>query len=589
MIDEELSKLHDDIPNIDINEGKAGIFKKYESLNKSKKNVSSKRIFTLTLVLSIFILSVVIINNQVGTNTNEGPMYSYSNEDQIGSYYIKDSNISIESSLVQNDIVDNICFSYSSQQVKLDELYELHLIDEEQKNRMEKLENNTNLNKGYEILSKDTKEIVFSYKYYLAKKNGQDVIILVDNNSNDEVVVYHSFQSNFSYKNSDLLEVYYKYNNTEEECINFTCIKEDDKIKHTFGELESSNLVNYIVCNNKIESVYTNITSNNLNRINEYYKDYNEKSLSYISDIKLDGNYADFLISSSNKNSLADYCCYIKYIPPLSIRIDGIKNHNKTIYEVRKERNNSSLLVAYVDKETYVLMSDAKSDIRLIPDGKYPSSISLYKSMLDKGLIEDNICWYEMEYNSNIPKQLDGLYYIGAFMFEQNIVVRDVINDEEINYAFETMIEFDIYNYNKVDTSLIYGEKMNILDFKKENEELIMKNITSREETEMIVELDGYKMIKFYESAFALPHAPIYENVYEHYLEEINCILYMKEDATYKMPYVSIYTDGSGVVLGVVLEEDSLKPLYVHGHNYYFKYDEYINLIKNIIDNVDNE
>lgn len=356
----------------------------------------------------------------------------------------------------------------------------------------------------------------------------------------------------------------------------FTCVKEDDKVKYCFGDLQNSHLVNYIMYNNKVESVYANISSSNLNKINEYYKGYNEKSLSCISEIKFDGNRLDFLAG----------CGYIRYIPPLSIRIDGIKNHNKTIYEVRKERNSSSIFVAYVDKETYDLMSDAKSDLRYISTGKYPSNISLYKSMLDKGLIEDNISWYEMEFNSSIPKQLDELYYIGAFIFEQNTVVRDVINDEEINHSFEKMIELHYYtNYNKVDTSLIYGEKMNILDFKKENEELIMKNITGHNATEMIEELDGYKMIKFYESVIGLTPSLTYENVYENYLEEINSILYTKEDVTSKLlaPNPITLPDGSTLVPN----EEIFKLVY--GHNYYFKYDEYITLIKNIISDLDKE
>lgn len=98
----------------------------------------------------------------------------------------------------------------------------------------------------------------------------------------------------------------------------------------------------------------------------------------------------------------------------------------------------------------------------------------------------------------------------------------------------------------------------------------------------MIVELDGYKMIKFYESVFHLPNAPIYEKMYEHYLEEINSILYMKEeDATIFKPI--IYPDGSTRVP----DEEIFK--LVDGYNYYFKYDKYINLIKHIISTLDKE
>ena len=97
MIDKKLSELKNDIPNFNINEYKNGIYEKYE--NKPKKVFSLKPLYAgLTLCFGLVVLLVVLATNK--------PI-----SQEIGGFYEKDSNITLEQSLLK--IIDEIKFVYS--------------------------------------------------------------------------------------------------------------------------------------------------------------------------------------------------------------------------------------------------------------------------------------------------------------------------------------------------------------------------------------------------------------------------------------------------------------------------------------------
>ena len=167
MIDKELSELKNDIPDIDIKDFKSGVYKKYDIRQSRHKTFYFKPLITCVSLIIIVALIVVLI-----------PTSKPSNE-QIGGFYNKNKNISLEESLTT--IMDKIDFVYFNKSSTIDEFKSIGIISDDEYERIKKLEENTTLNKGYELLENiDTN---FKYACYIGKNKSKDIIILVDNNS----------------------------------------------------------------------------------------------------------------------------------------------------------------------------------------------------------------------------------------------------------------------------------------------------------------------------------------------------------------------------------------------------------------------
>lgn len=583
MIDKELSELKNDIPNIDIKDFKSGVYKKYDIRQSRHKTFYFKPLITCVSLIIIVALIVVLI-----------PTSKPSNE-QIGGFYNKNKNISLEESLTT--IMDKIDFVYSNKSSTIDEFKSIGIISDDEYERIKKLEENTTLNKGYELL--ENIDTDFKYACYMGKNKGKDIIILVDNNSNNDVVIYHYVDYKLNYSVDKLIEIYDKYNDNNNNIINFTSTINNvgdnnisTEIKYCFGDNSSNKIINVIANNNKIESIYVNASSSNIEYINLYCDGYNEDSLCYIDDLKFEG---------AEHKPPKVYCCGFNTITSLSSRIEGIKNQNKTIYEVKKSVEGSPLLAAYVNKETYDLITKVYENTRLIMGGKYPTAIAVYESLIEKGYIEDNITWYEMEYDTWIPKTLDNMYYLDVFMYQEITVIKDVIFNNDINFTFKILIEATGVNISSngvrvklsnesFHTNLIYGEKMLLDDFNGVNIEMIIKNVTGNKEIEEITYINEEKLVCFYSSNIApFNQYTKFEVVYEGFIEDIERILYKKEEVMLNGREPAKPFEPSGIILedGTVI---TFTPSYIEapidilvGYNYFFKYDDYIEYLKNTL------
>lgn len=578
MIDKELSKLKNDIPNIDIKDFKSGVYKKHNSRKKRNKVVGFKSLIVCISLIIITALIIVLIPTSKPIN------------ERIGGFYIKNHNSSLEESLSM--IIDDIDFVYYNKSSSIEEFRNIGIISDNEYERINKLEENTTLNKGYELLENIDNN--FRYACYIGKSKGKDIIILIDNNSSDDVVIYHYIDYKLNRSVDELLSVYKKYNNESDDVIDFTSDIESknndsglNRIKYSFGDASLNRSVNVIVNNDKVETIYVNASSSNIEYINSYCDGYNENSLCYINDLKFEG---------AEQEPPKIYCYYFNTVMPLSSRIEGIKNQNKTIYEVKKSVENSPLLAAYVNKETYDLITKVYRNTYLVRGGKYPTSIAIYKSLIENGYIEDNIVWYEIEYDTCIPKTLDEMYYLDIFTYQEITVIKDVINNENINYTFKILIEtFGVdYINNSVKvslpkelskTSLIYGNKMNVNDFENNNIEIIIKNVTGNIGIEKIIYENDEKFVSFFSSYFIIDPNATFEKAYEGYKFEIESILYKIEE-------VRLFKPEEIEPIDIVLEDGTiitLTPSYkeildILGYNYFFKYDDYINYLRNKVE-----
>ncbi len=581
MIDKELSELKNDIPNIDIKDFKSGVHKKYDIRQSRHKTFYFKHLITCMSLIIIVALIVVLITTSKPSN------------EQIGGFYNKNKNISLEESLTT--IMDKIDFVYSNKSSSVDEFKSIGIISDDEYERIKKLEENTTLNKGYELLENIGTD--FKYTCYMGKNKGKDIIILVDNNSNNDVVIYHYVDYKLNYSVDKLIGIYDKYNDNNNNIINFTStinnVGENNistEIKYCFGDNSSNRIINVIANNNKIESIYVNASSSNIEYINLYSDGYNEDSLCYIDDLKFEG---------AEQEPPKVYCCGFNTITSLSSRIEGIKNQNKTIYEVKKSVEGSPLLAAYVNKETYDLITKVYENTRLIIGGKYPTAIAVYESLIEKGYIEDNITWYEMEYDTWIPKTLDDMYYLDVFMYQEITVIKDVIFNNDINFTFKILIEATGVNISSngvrvklsnelFHTNLIYGEKMLLDDFNGVNIEMIIKNVTGNKEIEEITYINEEKLVCFYSSNIApFNKYTKFEVVYEGFIEDIERILYKKEEVMLLGQEPAEPFEPSEIILedGTVI---TFSPSYIErpidilvGYIYLFKYDDYIEYLKN--------
>ena len=584
MIDKELSELKNDIPNIDIKDFKSDVYKKYEGRQKRNKTFFFKHLIACVSLIMIVALIVVFL-----------PKSKPSNE-QIGGFYTKNQNVSLEESLTT--IMDKIDFVYSNKASSIEEIRNIGIINDSEYERISKLEKNTTLNKGYELLGNI--DSTFSYVCYVGKNEGKDIIVLVDNNSNADVVIYHYIDYKLNYSVDDLTGIYKKYNLNANNIVSFTSSIENinsqnilKKIKYSFGDTSINRIVNVVANNNKVESIYVNASSSNIAFINSYCDEYNEDSLCYIDDLKFEG---------SEQESQTVYCCYFNTITSLSTRIEGIKNQNKTIYEVKKSVEGSPLLAAYVNKETYDLIKKVYENTRLIIGGKYPKAISVYESLLEKGYIEDNIVWYEMEYDTWIPKTLDDMYYLETFMYQEITVIKDVIFNNDINFTFKILSEaiseatgVEISSNNGIrvrlanescHTNLIYGEKMLLDDFNNDNIEIIIKNVTGNSEIEEIIYMSEEKLVRFYSSTIApFNQNTKFEVVYEGFIEDIESMIFKKEDVMCIEPIVIERLElEDGTVIPFTLSYDENLLDWVVGYNYLFKYDDYINYLRSKVE-----
>ena len=229
--------------------------------------------------------------------------------------------------------------------------------------------------------------------------------------------------------------------------------------------------------------------------------------------------------------------------------------------------------------------------------GKYPTAIAVYESLIEKGYIEDNITWYEMEYDIWIPKTLDDMYYLDVFMYQEITVIKDVIFNNDINFTFKILIEATGVNISSNGvrvklsnesfcTNLIYGEKMLLDDFNSVNIEMIIKNVTGNKEIEEITYMNEEKLVCFYSSNIApFNQYTKFEVVYEGFIEDIERILYKKEDVMFiKTPLptdpIEIELEDGTVITFTPSYDETLLDI-VEGYNYYFKYDDYIEYLKN--------
>ena len=584
MIDKELSELKNDIPNIDIKDFKCGVYKKYDTRQNRYKSIFLKPL--IACVSLIIIVGLIVVFLPISKPNNE----------QIGGFYTKNKNISLEESLTT--IMDKIYFVYSNKSSSIDEYKSIGIISDNEYKRINKLEENITLNKGYELLG----DIDTSFKYacYMGKNEGKDIIILVDNNSNNDVVIYHYVDYKLNYSVDKLIGIYDKYNNNNNNIINFTSTINKDgdnniskEIKYCFGDNSSNRIINVISNNNKIESIYVNASSLNVEYINSYCDGYNEDSLCYIDDLKFEG---------AEQVPPKVYCCGFNTITSLSSRIEGIKNKNKTIYEVKKSVEGSPLLVAYVNKETHDLIEKVYKNTQIVMGGKYPTAIAVYESLIEKGYIEDNITWYEMEYDTWIPKTLDDMYYLDVFMYQEITVIKDVIFNNNINFTFKILIEATgvksssngvrVKLSNELfHTNLIYGEKMLLDDFNGVNIEMIIKNVTGNKEIEEITYINEEKLVCFYSSNIApINQYTKFEVVYEGFIEDIERILYKKEEVVLHGqepakpvgPIEIILEDGTVITFTPSYIEAPIDILV--GYNYFFKYDDYINYLMNKVE-----
>ncbi len=545
MIDKKLSELKNDIPNFNINEYKNGIYEKYE--NKPKKVFSLKPLYAgLTLCFGLVLLLVILATNK--------PI-----SQEIGGFYEKDPNISLEQSLLK--IIDEIKFVYSKENVEALELSNLGIISSNQYEEIKKLEQDNSLNKGYELIENISEN--YTYRCYLGEKNQKDVTILVDNNSTDKVVVYYSLDYQLSCNTSDILNSYYKHNEEKKDIIKFSSEIEAEKVKLSFGDEKSDNIVNYVMKENEVETIYALANNKTVEKLNAYCGEYNQDSFCYIPELKFEGN--------EDPDKL--YCCGYNSITSLKTRIEGISTGKKTIYEVKKSTINSPLLAGYISQETYELVEKVRKNTPLVYGGKYPTSLAVYASLIEKGYIDEKIKWYEMEYDTLIPHVLEGMYYLDVFQYQEITVIKDIINNDNINHTFEILINpsshYDSINkaekvsheQKETRTSLIYGEKMALADFTSENTEEIIKKVTGNKEIEEVIQVEGRKQIKFFGTSelLHLNFYATYDKVYEGYLEEINKLVVKKED---------IYSE----------QDDILVQLYL-GSDYYFDYDEYVDFI----------
>lgn len=545
MIDKKLSELKNDIPNFNINEYKNGIYEKYE--NKPKKVFSLKPLYAgLTLCFGLILLLVILATNK--------PI-----SQEIGGFYEKDPNISLEQSLLK--IIDEIKFVYSKENVEALELSNLGIISSNQYEEIKKLEQDNSLNRGYELIENISEN--YTYRCYLGEKNQKDVTILVDNNSTDKVVVYYSLDYQLSCNTSDILNSYYKHNEEKKDIIKFSSEMEAEKVRLSFGDEKSDNIVNYVMKENEVETIYALANNKTVEKLNAYCGEYNQDSFCYIPELKFEGN--------EDPDKL--YCCGYNLITSLKTRIEGISTGKKTIYEVKKNTINSPLLAGYISQETYELVEKVRKNTPLVYGGKYPTSLAVYASLIEKGYIDEKIKWYEMEYDTLIPHVLEGMYYLDVFQYQEITVIKDIINNDNINYTFEILINpsshYDSINkaekvsheQKETRTSLIYGEKMALADFTSEKTEEIIKKVTGNKEIEEVIQVEGRKQIKFFGTSelLHLNFYATYDKVYEGYLEEINKLVVKKED---------IYSE----------QDDILVQLYL-GSDYYFDYDEYVDFI----------
>lgn len=576
MIDKKLSNLKNDIPSIDITLLKKGIYDKYDEIKNRKPNFIFRPIY-VGLIVPIVILLVFTFS-----------MVFFNNNEQIGGYYKKSESVLLEDSLY--NIFDEVSFINNESSYSIDELYELKIVNDDELNKVKKLESNTKLNKGYELLNELNND--FSYFVFMGKINNNDKICLVDKNSSSNLVIYHIINYKLEISINKIKEDYNLYHNINKDKINFDIevmsknnITNKLEIRYSFNDIKNNNL-SYIMKDNKVASVFSSLDDSLLNKVNTYLEGYDENSMCYIKELSFDSIVPPQKV----------YCLLYNKVKSFSSRINGIKNNNKTIYEVEKSTENSPLMVAYVNEETYELISKVYQNTSLTYHGKYPTGMAIYKSLLDEGYIEDNIRWYEFTWDSFIYKELDSYYLLDAYIYEDITVIKDIINDININFNFEIMKEKALsggggkYYANKTNeeksTSLIYGEKMSLYEFNEDNIEQIMFNVTSNKEIEQISYLEKEKFITY----LSIPSNATFGNntfniVYEGYTDEISELIYKVETISKKISItngkytVTFLPDGTPILLEPSDEGEKIFDIVI-GDMYYFKYDDYINYIK---------
>lgn len=589
MLENELFKLSTTIPEFQEKEEiRKKIYETYQTITVHRRfHIRIKPVWIISTAMMIILVFIGIFH------TNRNTIIAQFN------YLKKDPTLSVVGELEKHSIVEQVYTVGKQMEYNINDLFSYGLLNQQQLEAVKKYESDLELKEeNHPIFQKqNNNSSLFTYHFCIGQKEGNDIIILIDNHSDEEYLIYSSFDLDLGYKQEEMISIYQKHNQDiareQNELLQLDCTISNDQTKHTYSSLENCNPVNYILSTDsyKVMSIYANVSASHLNQIDEYYSGYNKDSLSYISDLKFEGKEEEFPLA----------CSGYPYRKPLKERIDGIANNNQTIYEIECSINNSPLLGVYVSKETYDLIEIVKKYTPLVyrPIGYYPTNMALYYSLLERNYILDNLTWFEFEYNAGIPSELDGKYLLEFYQYQTITIIRDIIHKQNINYSITIMKKPALYKFSSRDNNyyvnieesnsktmyLKYASYYDIEFFKSINDQMIMRDIANNRKEGTIVEYidmyNNHKVVRYSDELFVGGN---YDSIYARYLEQLNNILLEKKAKYLPYPrYLKIVGQSDPIINEIDIEE------YIFGYDYYFDYELWIDFIHKAVENYDLE